>query len=85
MFQKQLFCYQCYLISTLMMEKNIYKNVNIVKFNSFLTKVSENCYYKLNFYALLQCLGVSILTILSVIHCWNPPVSGMYCFRIMFV
>ena len=64
--------------------KNIYKNVNILKFNSFLTKVSENCYYKLNFYAPLQCLGVSILTILSVIHSWNPPVSGMYCFRIMF-
>ena len=29
------------------------KNVNIVKFNSFLTKISENCYYKLNFDARL--------------------------------
>ena len=52
---------------------------------NFLTKISENCCYKLNFDARLQCLDVGILTILSVMHCWNSPVRSMYCFRILFV
>ena len=52
------------------------KNVNIVKLNSFLTKISESYYDKLIFYARLQCLDIGILTILSVIHYWNPPVRA---------